>query len=60
MKEKDKKPKKYKTTAEPQELLDHQFRPYDMWEAGTCPVCGLYYQGDWGYSQCTRCGQKLK
>ena len=52
--------KKYKTTVEEQDLIVDQFRPYDQWASGTCPVCGYGYSGDAFCSiRCKRCGQLL-
>ncbi len=52
--------KKYKTTKRPQSFKNHKIRPYDLWEAGECPVCGWYYEGDLiGQIKCPVCGQLI-
>ncbi len=58
-----------KITKEPQELIIDQFRPYDLWLSGRCPVCNQVYEGD-AYNEvhegrlilhihCKKCNQVL-
>lgn len=42
-------------------LINTEFRPYDLWAAGNCPVCGAYHSGDFNALDniICRCGQLL-
>ena len=50
----------WKTTEKPQKLIKEQFRPYDLWVSGRCPVCGFKYEGDsFCHVYCKKCSQLL-
>ena len=50
----------WETTEKPQKLIKEQFRPYDLWVSGRCPVCGFKYEGNsFCHVYCKKCSQLL-